>query len=162
MAMILVNVLAAVCFLFLEFTEVSSGGEATSVFGVVFTRWGHNDCPALTTKVYNGVMAGSRHNNSGDGYKYLCLPPVPMYDEVEVEPGMQTDRGYIHHTQYYTPSGPFESKQYQDVPCAVCLDGRHSNVILHPARNNCPTGWAVEYHGYLMVLKRPGHGVCLR
>ncbi|XP_070546028.1 uncharacterized protein [Ptychodera flava] len=95
-------------------------------------------------------MAGSRHSHAGNGYNYLCLPGVPTYDSGRVQPGVQADRGYLHHTQYYTPSGPFEDKRFQDVPCAVCLDESHNNVLLYPARNDCPGGWDVEYHGYLM------------
>ena len=34
--------------------------------------------------------------------------------------------------------------------CAVChAESRGSHVII-PARNVCPSGWTLEYHGYLM------------
>lgn len=36
-------------------------------------------------------------------------------------------------------------------PCAVChAESRGSHVMI-PARNVCPSGWTMEYRGYLMV-----------
>ena len=35
-------------------------------------------------------------------------------------------------------------------PCVVCAAERKSTTVMIPARNDCPTGWSLEYHGYLL------------
>ncbi|XP_077978985.1 uncharacterized protein LOC144434408 [Glandiceps talaboti] len=131
--------------------ERKAGSETTALTGVVFTRWGHNDCPVNTKQVYSGVMGSKYYTDSGDGGNYLCLPLIPDYDESEIEPGVQTDRARIYHTEYYGSTGPLADKQYHDAICAVCLDDFHNNVIMYPARRDCPAGWDIEYQGFLMA-----------
>ncbi|XP_077978982.1 uncharacterized protein LOC144434406 [Glandiceps talaboti] len=98
----------------------------------------------------SGVMVNKYYNQVGNGGNCLCLPLVPDYDESEVVSGAQTDRAYVYHTQYYGSTGPFADKRYFDVSCAVCLDDFHNNILMYPARNDCPAGWNVEYYGFLM------------
>ncbi|XP_077978987.1 short-chain collagen C4-like [Glandiceps talaboti] len=130
---------------------------ALDTTGVVFTRWGHNNCHAGMDLVYNGVMSGQLYSQSGNGANHLCLPIVPLYDMDNVTTGVQTDRAYLYHTEYRNPSGPFLDRQYHDIPCAVCLDGTHNNIIVYPAQNTCPDGWDVEYKGFLMA-ERTSYG----
>ena len=35
-------------------------------------------------------------------------------------------------------------------PCVVCAAERKSTTVMIPARNDCPTGWSLEYHGHLL------------
>ncbi|XP_070564626.1 short-chain collagen C4-like [Ptychodera flava] len=125
-------------------------GRSTS--GVVYTRWGHNSCPGGRTLVYTGSMAGSFHSHEGGGSNYLCLPEVPQYDN-SVYAGKQLYRGYVYHVEYRGRSGPLNSKRYNDLPCAVCLQEQRNNYIMYPARKDCPSGWTREYYGYLMSSK---------
>ena len=37
-----------------------------------------------------------------------------------------------------------------DVPCAVCHVSNRTAVYMVPAKYTCPTGWTIEYNGYLM------------
>jgi hypothetical protein len=39
----------------------------------------------------------------------------------------------------------------QNVPCAVCRSKKRSTYLMIPRRNECYTGWRLEYHGYLMA-----------
>ncbi|XP_077978986.1 uncharacterized protein LOC144434409 [Glandiceps talaboti] len=96
-------------------------------------------------------MASKYYNHPGNGANYLCLPILPDYDENEVESDIQLDRGYLYHTEYSGSTGPFVDKRYHDVSCAVCLDDLHDNIIMYPARNDCPSDWDVVYHGFLMA-----------
>ncbi|XP_077978981.1 uncharacterized protein LOC144434405 [Glandiceps talaboti] len=134
-------------------SEREVGSKSTVLAGVVFTRWGHNECPLDTKLVYTGVMGSKYFSQVGNGGNYLCLPVVPDYDEAEVVSGVQTDRAYIYHTEYLGSTGPFSDMRYHDGICAVCLDDYHNNVILYPSRRDCPAGWDVEYYGFLMAAR---------
>ena len=47
---------------------------------------------------------------------------------------------------------PFTNNLHDhDAPCAVSYVGSRGSQLMMPARNDCPTGWAKEYHGYLMT-----------
>ena len=38
-----------------------------------------------------------------------------------------------------------------DTPCAVCYVESPGSMLMMPARNDCPSGWSEEYHGYPMT-----------
>ena len=38
-----------------------------------------------------------------------------------------------------------------DAPCTVCYVKSRGSEMMMPARNDCPSGWTEEYHGYLMT-----------
>ena len=38
-----------------------------------------------------------------------------------------------------------------DAPCAVCYVESRGSMLMMPARNDCPSGWSEEDHGYLMT-----------
>ena len=40
---------------------------------------------------------------------------------------------------------------HYNVPCAVCCVSTRSVVYVVPARDDCPSGWTLEYKGYLMT-----------
>ncbi|XP_067025659.1 uncharacterized protein [Acropora muricata] len=47
---------------------------------------------------------------------------------------------------------PFDRNLHDhDAPCAVCFVGSRDSMVMMPARNDCPSGWTKEYHGYLMT-----------
>ena len=101
-------------------------------------------------------MAGSHYTHHGGGSNYLCLPKNPIYEKTVN--GLQGS-SYIYGTEYEVSSQPniFPSKVHDhDAPCAVChAESRGSHVMI-PARNVCPTGWTLEYKGYLMA-EHHGH-----
>ncbi|XP_070546469.1 uncharacterized protein [Ptychodera flava] len=93
-------------------------------------------------------MGSKFHSTVGSFLNYICLPDEPIYGTVES--GVQSDRALAYATEYRGSTGPFNVHRYFDVPCAVCKDELHSNIILYPARSDCPGGWDVEYYGFLM------------
>ena len=45
-----------------------------------------------------------------------------------------------------------------DAPCVVCLAPSRSAQLMVPAKRTCPSGWTLEYRGYL-VTDHPNHNV---
>ena len=83
---------------------------------------------------------------------YLCLPHNPKYDRYS--DGNQ-DQGYIYGTEFEVSSYsgyPFRRNLHDhEAPCVVCYVKSRGSMLMMPARNDCPSGWTEEYHGYLMT-----------
>ncbi|WP_395239275.1 hypothetical protein, partial [Salmonella sp. s54412] len=131
------------------------GDAGGSTGGVVYTRWGRKICPTSknTTLLYSGFMAGSHYTHSGGGSNYLCLPKDPIYDKTNS--GFQKT-SYIYGTEFQVASqrNIFPTNvQNHDAPCAVCHTESRGSHVMIPARNICPSGWTLEYKGYLMAAK---------
>ncbi|XP_066288938.1 short-chain collagen C4-like isoform X2 [Branchiostoma lanceolatum] len=117
---------------------------------VTYVRWGKKTCPQHAELVYEGVIGGSHYGHSGGGANYLCMPYQPTYDAPAT--GGQTTRGLLYGSQYYTNDfEPYNQLYKHDPPCAVCRVSARSTTYTVPARNVCPSGWNVEYTGYMMT-----------
>lgn len=119
--------------------------------GAVYTRYGKRSCPSVhvsgTSKIYNGVMAGTGYGQTGGASDYLCLPYYPQYST------------YRTRSQYFSRLVPAEYEQPvrqnghdYNAPCAVCYTTR-SDTMMIPARTSCYSGWTLEYTGYLVTEK---------
>ena len=125
--------------------------------GATYIRWGRTSCPSITgtSLLYNGRAAKSFFTQKGGGGNYQCLPNNPEYGGST--PGVQ---GYspIYGVEYMyeLPNGsPFSDSLHENnVPCAVCHVSTRSAVLMIPAWRHCPSGWTVEYTGYLMSESR--------
>ena len=97
-----------------------------------------------------GFVGGSYYGHTGGGGEYICLPNNPKYDKYK--DGFQSD-SYVYGTEYqFSSYNPFQNSLHDhDVPCAVCYVQSRATQLMIPARNDCPSGWTVEYHGYLMA-----------
>ncbi|XP_028398310.1 short-chain collagen C4-like [Dendronephthya gigantea] len=131
-----------------------TGKPGVATGGAVYTRWGRKTCPGTnkTTKLYSGVMAGSHYTHPGGGSNYLCLPLNPVFEKISG--GSQG--GYIYGTEYEIYSAqkqifPNSNLHDHDAPCAVCHSESRASHVMIPARNVCPSGWTMEYKGYLMA-----------
>ena len=97
-------------------------------------------------------MGGEHYTHYGGGSQYLCLPSNPKYDKYQN--GHQA-AGYVYGTEYEVGQynrNPFDKNlQDHDAPCAVCFIKSRGSMLMMPARNDCPSGWTEEYHGYLMT-----------
>ena len=98
------------------------------------------------------MIGGERHNHQGGGANYLCLPHNPKYDRYS--DGDQYS-AYMYGTEYEVPQyngNPFKRNLYKhNAPCVVCFVKLRGSLLMMPARNDCPSGWTEEYHGYLMT-----------
>ena len=97
-------------------------------------------------------MGGERYTHHGGGVNYLCLPHNPKYDKYTN--GHQAS-GYVYGTEYQVSEyngDPFKRNLHDhDAPCVVCFVKSRGSMLMMPARNDCPSGWTEEYHGYLMT-----------
>ena len=100
--------------------------------------------------IFLGVIGGESHNHQGGGVNYLCLPLTPKYDRYK--DGWQSS-GYVYGTEYEVSDINIFKKKLHDheAPCAVCFAKSRGSMLMMPARNDCPSGWTEEYHGYLMT-----------
>ena len=98
----------------------------------------------------SGFVGGSHYGHTGGGGEYICLPKTPKYDKYK--DGFQS-HSYIYGTEYEVSSyNPFKNNLHDhDAPCAVCYVKSRATQLMIPARNDCPSGWTEEYHGYLMA-----------
>ena len=122
--------------------------------GVVYTRWGHHDCPTVTgtEMVYSGRATGSHYNHKGGGANYLCLPEDPEYT-LPSQPGVD-GYSYLYGTEY---EAPITGAHDHNVPCAVCFAASREAVLMIPAKTSCPPSWTTEYYGYLMTAHYSHH-----
>ena len=97
-----------------------------------------------------GVIGGDRYSHQGGGVNYLCLPNNPKYDKYK--DGWQNS-GYLYGAEYQVNDfNPFKKNLHNhDAPCVVCFVKSRGSLLMMPARNDCPSGWTGEYHGYLMT-----------
>ena len=97
-------------------------------------------------------MGGEHYTHPGGGANYLCLPHNPKYDKYT--DGHQNS-GYMYSTEYEVSDrngNPFERNlQDHEAPCVVCFVKSRGSMLMMPARNDCPSRWTEEYHGYLMT-----------
>ncbi|XP_052830978.1 uncharacterized protein LOC106877462 isoform X2 [Octopus bimaculoides] len=125
--------------------------------GSLYTRWGRTTCPRNSSLVYDGVVGGSIHNQTGGGSNLLCLPNDPIWAKYTTQ---VERRGLIYGSEYeidhdsrkkFFPFNHAESIDDHNVPCAVCLTRQPAVVMMLPARTVCYPGWSTEYSGYLMT-----------
>ena len=125
------------------------GDKGLTGGSVVYTRWGSASCPTDTEAqlVYSGRAGGTARSREGGAANILCLPNNP--DHLTHQSGAQA-YSQVTGVDYFFGSLPtLSSKNYQNVPCAVCHVPR-SVVLMIPAKTQCPANWTREYHGYLV------------
>ena len=97
-----------------------------------------------------GLIGGDRYTHHGGGVNYLCLPHTPKYDKYKDK---WQHSGKVYGTEYEVSGfNPFKKNIHDhEAPCAVCYVQSRGSTLMMPARNDCPSGWTEEYHGYLMT-----------
>ena len=130
------------------------GAQGPPTGGAVYVRWGRTSCPTGqgTELVYSGRAGGTYSGFQGGGANILCMPNNP--DHQQYGGGVQ-DSSPISGAVYRTSSGqPLVSLNTYSIPCTVCCTTTRVKVLMIPAKVSCPTGWTVEYTGYLMAENR--------
>ena len=97
-----------------------------------------------------GVMGGSHYTHTGGGSNYLCLALDPIFEKTT--PGTQ-GYSYMYGTEYEVSAFPNmfpRNLDDHDAPCAVCHTESRGSHLMILGRNICPSGWTLEYKGYLM------------
>ena len=135
--------------------------EACVGGGVVYTRWGRTTCPSTngTELVYSGRAGGTTYNQQGGAANHLCMPDDPDY--ASYTPGVQGASPIVggeYETLDIDPNiaGPLSAFHDENIPCAVCSTSSRVQLLMIPAKTQCPSSWTLEYSGYLMSNYR-GH-----
>ena len=119
--------------------------------GTVYVRWGHNQCPSTAQLVYSGRAGGPHWDKTGGGSNPQCLPLDPNF--LTPISGAQ-HRAYMYGAEYFTygdSNSHVHGRQGSDVPCTVCHVSNRTAVYMIPAKYMCPSGWTIEFYGYLMA-----------
>ncbi len=123
------------------------GSPASVVGGVSYIRWGSTTCRLGVTFVYSGQTGSTRGEDQGGASNYVCMPNNPQYPSgygIGVK-----GNSYVYGTEYEQPPPPHQGSHQHNAVCAVCYVADKHTTIMIPARTSCPTGWTMEYHGYL-------------
>ena len=114
---------------------------------VTYTRWGNTTCPYGASTVYQGAAAGGSHGHSGSPANMMCLPPNPKRF-----PDNPSQSGYYYaYGVEYQVNGKLNHADERNMPCAVCEVKGKSTILMIPSHYQCPTGWRMEYNGYIMA-----------
>ena len=114
---------------------------------VTYTRWGNTTCPYGAGTVYHGAAAGGHYSHSGSPANMMCLPPNPKRF-----PDNPSQSGYYYaYGVEYQVSGQLNHADERNMPCAVCEVTGKSTLLMIPSHYQCPTGWRMEYNGYIMA-----------
>ena len=109
-----------------------------------FVRWGRSVCPNSTQLVYTGVVGGGEWSTPGSSGTVLCLPLNPVAGNLATEPALKSE---LFGAEFHTDP---DSHQDKDPVCSVCLTQGRSSSILVPATTAFPSGWTLDYSGFLM------------
>ena len=104
--------------------------------GTVYIRWGRTTCPSVpgTERVYEGIAAGSKHNQQGGGSNRLCLPKFPKYSNYQ--PGVQGN-------------SPLHGSEYELTGGSMCI-----NTTFHaPSAVSALDLWSTLYQRGITVLQ---------
>jgi hypothetical protein len=117
--------------------------------GAVYTIFGSNVCPVDQVLLYSGYMAGTHTGTNGGGSNFLCLSPdigVPGHTSSQNSNTQDLKRVEYSNT---VPDMFGEMRKF-DAVCSVCQVPDRGWALTVPGRQDCPTGFHLDYSGYLM------------
>ena len=127
--------------------DLNVTGKITGNFpkGTVYTRWAKKTCPTGHERIYQGFMAGTRHNAGKAGpSNYLCLTIKPEYFAGNPTGGS----AYAWSAEYQESAGSPNVNNYE-VPCALCYAPNASTHYEVHGLHSCASPAKVAYNGYL-------------
>ena len=100
--------------------------------------------------VLKGITAGKAFNEPGSGVNTLCLPHNPDDAPHDFPTSLQSagSVSHLYGSEYQFTYRKFA--QDDDVPCAICHVSIAASSIMIPAKTTCPSGWTVQYTGFLV------------
>lgn len=131
---------------------------------VTFINWGRNDCPSGSALVYAGPIGGGHYTHTGSGAQTICLSGSPVY---AVYNDGDHNGALVYGLEYETSGyglATLANRHDYDGVCAVCEVGGASETLMMPGTNSCPSGWTLQYWGYLMAnhyTQRKSEFVCV-
>ena len=129
--------------------QKGSKGDAGSG-GVTYVRWGRTVCPQGTNIVYTGVAAGTKWDVRGGTSDTLCLAGNPQYKSGD---GSSSNAAKLSGVlnEVRGASAPLNNRYDTYLPCVLCHTTTKSTSFMLPGRYTCPSGWNMEYSGYIMT-----------
>ena len=124
--------------------------------GSTYVRWGRTNCSGNGTElVYAGYAAGSDYRDKGAAANYICLSPDPLWgrysDAQDADAKIMGVEYQLDGVTHGDTTAFFHKSLYnEDAPCSVCRSPRPT-VVMIPGRNQCYSGWTLEYTGYLVA-----------
>lgn len=103
----------------------------------------------FTNIFFSGITGGKPFNEVGGGVDTLCLPHDPDDAPRDFPTSIIDSAAHMYGSEYQFTYGKFAGDD--DVPCAVCHVQSSGSVMMIPAKNTCPSGWNIQYHGYLVT-----------
>jgi len=100
--------------------------------------------------VYTGYIAGKHYTHGGSGSNTLCLTDQPTWAEFNAgnQNGALLYGAEIEANGYGLAS--MVSKHDTDARCVVCETAK-SQALMVPGTQVCPSGWTLQYSGYIMA-----------
>ena len=100
-----------------------------------------------STFVIQGICGGGDFQEKGGATEYICLPHDPEFIPDSELTMLQGYAGHMYGGRvrvfiYY-------SENDDKVPCSVCHVSAATTIMI-PAKTTCPSGWSVQYHGFLI------------
>lgn len=135
--------------------------SSKNAYRSIFTRWGSRSCPAATSTLYSGAMAGAHYGHSGSGYNSLCMAPN---GQRPVGASSGNHNGNLLYGTEYENTGAIDKHHDKDAACAVCATTARSTHVVW-GRTTCPAGgYKKEYSGFAMsthYTQAAGETVCV-
>lgn len=98
------------------------------------------------------MVGGKSGSTGGSGSDYICFP-TSYTPPSNVDSYQNAERGKIYGVELQSSSSdiPFGTSSDQKPPaCAVCHALSAKAIVTVPGKWTCPTGFEVEYTGYLV------------
>jgi len=115
----------------------------------------------------SGYAATSMYNTVGGGTNFLCMHKDPLFSENITS----VNKDWIRGVEYNFLNVPFITGENcdrtlmgGDMPCALCHSPTRSHQLMIPGLDNCPSGWTIEYSGFLvssLVAQQKADYTCL-
>lgn len=113
-----------------------------------FVRWGSENCPQGTTRLYDGIAAGSEYKEGGGGATTICLHSKPEHPAFSRSDSYDA---YIYGTEYQN-TGALDHNHDQDAACAMCAVNDPGDVYVQWGRSDsCSSGHTTLYSGLVMA-----------
>eukprot|EP00117_Sycon_ciliatum_P039596 scpid72405/ scgid29238/ len=128
--------------------------------GVTYMHWG-GTCNETTgaAPVYTGFIAGQFYSTIGSGANDICLPNDPEYNLFQA--GFQ-NTGIIYNAELegdgFIKFRPFADVEALTPVCSVCYARDRNTQYVVVGKPTCPSGWTLEYAGYLQGSHHRGQG----
>ena len=129
--------------------QKGSKGDA-GASGVTYVRWGRTVCPWGTSTVYTGVAAGTKYDTKGGTSDTLCLAGNPQYRSGDGSSSNAAKLSGVKN-EVHGVSAPLRNRYHTNLPCVLCHTTTKSTSFMLPGRYTCPSGWNMEYSGYIMT-----------